>query len=125
MRYNLSKIRTKTTYTPQEVGYLLNIDRKTVFRWLKEGLPLLDPIKTPKLVMGNDLKTFLQAKRIANQSKLNWNEFYCFHCRKAVLAKRGTEKKEKTGKDIGSENTEQEMILASCKDCSGSIARLF
>lgn len=124
MRYHLSKIRSKSTYTPQEIGYLLNVDRKTVFRWLKEGLLLLDATKTPKLVMGNDLKTFLQAKRETKQVKLNWNEFYCFHCRKAVLAKRGSEQTEKTGKNIGTENREQKITSAKCKECNGSVARL-
>ena len=124
MKYNLSKIRDKTAYTPQEVSQLLRVNRKTIFRWFKEGLQMLDYTKTPKLVMGNDLKSFIKAKREINQVKLSWNEFYCLRCRKAVLAKRGSEQIEKTGKNIGSNNREQEITSAKCKECSGSIARL-
>lgn len=124
MRYNLSKIRSKTAYSPQEIGQLLKVNRKTIFRWFKEGLILLDPDQTPKLVMGSDLKAFIQAKRDAKQVKLQWNEFYCLRCRKAVLGKRGSERTEKTGKSIGSNNREQEMICAKCKECGGSVARL-
>ncbi len=124
MKYNLSRIRGKTAYTTQEISHLLKVNRKTIFRWFKEGLELLDTSKTPKLVMGNDLMLFLKAKREVKQVKLNWNEFYCLHCRKAVLAKRGSEKTDKTGKTIGSNNRSQEIISATCKECSGSVARL-
>lgn len=123
MKYNLSKIRRKTAYNPQEISQLLKVNRKTIFRWFKEGLPLLDATRNPKLIMGDDIKTFIQAKRDLKQVKLNWNEFYCMHCRKAVLAKRGSEQTEKTGKNIGSSNRDQEMICAKCKECDSSVAR--
>ncbi len=125
MRYKLSKIRSKSAYTPQEIGQLLKVNRKSIFRWFKEGLLLLDPNHNPKLVMGSDLIAFLKAKREAKQVKLQWNEFYCLKCRKAVLAKRGTERTEKTGKSIGTDNRYQEIICAQCKECGGSVARLF
>lgn len=124
MRYNLSKIRAKTAYSTQEIAQLLKVNKKTVFRWFKEGLVLLDFKQTPRLVMGDDLKAFIKAKREATQIKLNWNEFYCLRCRKAVVAKRGSEKTEKTGKNIGLNNRSQEIICAKCKECDGSIARL-
>ncbi len=124
MLYHLSKIRSKTAYSTQEVGELLHVNRKTILRWVKEGLLLIDPTKTPKLIMGSDLAAFIKAKRSRNQVKLNWNEFYCLGCRKAVVAKRGSERSEKTGKCIGSENREQTMIFALCKECSRSVARI-
>ncbi len=123
MQYNLSKIRRKTAYTAQEISTLLDVGRKTISRWFKEGLELLDPANSPRLVMGYDLKSFLLAKREAKQVKLNWNEFYCLRCRKAVLAMRGSEQTEKTGKSIGLNNRDQEMISAKCKECDGSVAR--
>lgn len=123
MKYNLSKIRCKTAYTTQEISQLLDVNRKTILRWFKEGLEMLDPSRTPKLVMGYDLKSFIKAKREIKQAKLGWNEFYCLRCRKAVLAKRGSEQTEKTGKNIGLENRYQEIISAKCKECDGSVAR--
>ena len=123
MKYSLSKIRRRTAYDPQEIGQLLKVNRKTIFRWFKEGLAMIDLTKTPKLVMGSDLKAFIQAKRDAKQVKLSWNEFYCFHCRKAVLAKRGSEQTTKTGKKIGAGNRDQEIISGLCKECGGPVAR--
>lgn len=123
MTYNLSKIRVKTAYSTKEVSELLEVNRKTVLRWLKEGLLLLDPSKKPHYIMGYDLKAFLRAKRKAKRVKLELDEFYCLSCRKAVKAKRGTQRIEKTGKRIGKEDREQEMICAKCKECNCNVAR--
>lgn len=123
MKYNLSKIRAKMAYNLKEVCNLLGVNRKTVLRWLKEGLVLLDDVQKPKLIMGSDLKAFIRAKRKAKQVKLQLDEFYCLTCRKAVKAKRGTQKTEKTGKKIGKIERDQEMICGKCKECNGNIAR--
>jgi integrase len=38
----------------------------TRFLWVKQGLPTIDD-KRPKLILGRDLFTFLQSKRIKNK----------------------------------------------------------
>ncbi|MFA5842824.1 MAG: hypothetical protein WC882_04115 [Candidatus Gracilibacteria bacterium] len=123
MKYNLSKIRAKTAYSTKEVSILLEVNRKTVLRWIQEGLPLLDFHQKLRLIMGYDLKAFIQSQRDAVQVKLQLNEFYCFSCRKAVIARRGSEKVEKTGKKIGKADREQKMLCGICKECGGNIAR--
>lgn len=123
MKYNLSKIRAKTAYNLKEVCALLGVNRKTLLRWLREGLALLDEAQKPRLVMGSDLKAFIKTKRDAKQVKLQFDEFYCLTCRKAVQAKRGTQTTEKTGKKIGRIERYQEMICGKCKECDGNIAR--
>ena len=125
MKYNLSKIRTKTAYTTKETSTLLAVNKKTILRWIKEGLVLLDPLQRPHLIMGIDLKSFIMAKRKSQRVKLRPDELYCLSCRKAVTAKRGTQKIEKTGKKIGKANRDQEILYAKCKDCSRNIARFF
>ncbi|MBT4384833.1 hypothetical protein HOD30_03720 [Candidatus Peregrinibacteria bacterium] len=124
MKYNLSKIRSKSAYTPKEASALLEVNRKTIFRWIKGGLSLLDPKQKPRLIMGKDLKAFIKAKREATQVKLRPNEYYCLVCRKPVEGKHGTQKVEKTGKKIGKLNRDQEILYAKCKECGGKIARL-
>ena len=123
MKYSLSKVRARTAYTAIEIAFLLGIDRRTTLRWVKEGLPLIDPQEKPRLILGSDLKAFLKAKREAKQVELQWNEYYCFTCRKAVLAKRGTEEEKKTGKKIGINNKDQTILFGICKECGGSLAR--
>lgn len=124
MKYSLAKIRSKSAYTPKEVSTLLEVNRKTILRWVKEGLPLLAPKQKPSLIMGYDLQAFIKAKREASRVKLKPNEYYCLTCRGAVEAKAHTQKVEKTGKKIGKENRDQEMLCAKCKECGGKIARL-
>ena len=124
MKYNIRKIRKKSAYTPKEVSTLLGVNRKTVLRWVKEGLPFLDPKQKPCLIMGYDLKTFIEGKREKARVKLRPNEYYCLTCSKPVVAKLRTEKIEKTGKKIVKENRDQEILYAKCKECSGTIARL-
>jgi hypothetical protein len=124
MKYSLSKIRFKSAYTPKEASALLEVNRKTILRWVKEGLPLLDPKQKPRLIMGKDLKAFIKAKREASQVKLRPNEYYCLACRKPVEAKPHTQMVEKTGKKIGKLNRDQEILYAKCKECSRKIARL-
>lgn len=123
MKYNLAKIRAKTAYSSKEASTLLEVNRKTILRWIQEGLPLLEPNQKPHLIMGYDLKAFIQAQRDAVQVKLQYNEFYCFACRKAVTALRGSERLEKTGKKIGKADRDQEMLCGRCKGCGGNIAR--
>ncbi len=124
MKYNLSKIRSKSAYAPKEASTLLEVNRKTILRWVKEGLPLLDPRQKPSLIMGNDLKVFIKAKREASRVKLKPNEYYCLTCRGAVESKPHTQRVEKTGKKIGKLGRDQEILYAKCKECGGKIARL-
>jgi len=123
MKYHLSKIRAKTAYSTQEVRNLLGVNRKTILRWLKEGLLLLDADRKPFLIMGCDLKSFIKSKRESKRVRLQPDEFYCLSCRKAVRAKRSTQKTEKTGKKIGKKERDQEMLCGISKECNGSIAR--
>lgn len=125
MNYNLGKIRSNTAYTINEIGELFDIDRKTVSRWIEEGLTLLDAKRSPRIVMGYALKAFLEGKRKARRTKLNSDEFHCFRCRRPVLAKNGSQIIMKTGKKIGKENKEQEILFAECNECGTKIWRFF
>jgi len=125
MKYNIATIREKTAYSVAEASALLGVNRKTITRWIREGLSLLDAEKKPIYIMGYDLKAFIKAKREKKSVQLGFNEFYCLACRKAVTAKRGSTKIEKTGKKIGKKNRDQEMICGRCKECGTNVARFF
>lgn len=124
MKSDLSKIRLKTAYTPSEIAHLFGGNRRTVFRWIEEGLELIDPTKKPRLILGADLKAFVIARREARKVKLGPNEFYCLKCKRAVIAKRGSQLIKKTGKTLGKQNRDQLLITAQCKACNANIARL-
>ncbi len=69
-------------YTVEEVAALFVIHKNTVRNWLKNGLPTNDD-RRPLLILGRDLVTFLQAKRVKNKWPCQPGEIYCVRCRVA------------------------------------------
>lgn len=69
-------------YTVEEVAALFDIHKNTVRNWLKNGLPTNDD-RRPMLILGRDLVTFLQAKRVKNKRPCQPGEIYCVRCRVA------------------------------------------
>ena len=76
--YRLVKIHY--SYTVEEIAKLLGIHKNTVRNWVKDGLPTIDD-KRPMLILGHDLVTFLQVRRIKNKQSCKPGELYCVRCR--------------------------------------------
>ena len=100
---------------------LLDIDRKTCSRWIKEGLRVIEKDVSPLLIMGSDLEDFIRKKREKRKIPLKDNELFCMKCHKAVKAKVGSEKIIKTGKRIGKDNLEQFKKIGICEVCGTDI----
>src|SRR3989344_8949580 len=99
-------------YTVEEIANLLGVHRNTVREWGKRGLPTSDQ-KRPFLVLGRDLRAFLQARRAKNKRPCQPGEIYCVRCR-APKAPAG---------DMAEYQTMTETLgnlIAICPDC-GSI----
>ena len=120
--YSINKIKLRKSYSITEMASLLNIDRKTCSRWIRdEGLKVIEENTNPLLVMGIDLEEFIKKKRAKNQFTLKENEFLCFKCHKAVKSKIGSERTIKTGKRIGKDNQEQFKKTGNCEVCGTEI----
>ena len=100
------------SYTIEELSVLLPKNSKTILRWIDDGLKTVPESKKPILIMGFDLKEFLRRKNTKKKVKLNRNQFYCFHCRCAVYAKKGSIKILSNRK------------IGQCRVCSGKIGRI-
>lgn len=100
------------SYTIEELSDLLDKDKKTISRWIDEGLETVPESKRPILIMGSDLKKFLRDRYSKRKVKMSCNQFYCFHCKKAVYAKRGSLE------NFGNRKT------ALCSVCRGKISRI-
>ena len=123
-RYNIRLIKERRSYSPQDISDLLGISKWTCFRWIKKGLKVLDPTTKHLLVMGIDLKYFLNKMQSKRKIKLQKNEYYCFSCRRAVKAKLGSEQVIMTGKKIGKQNRSQQMKKGLCENCNTKLNRL-
>ncbi len=64
---------------------LYDVHKNTVHAWInKHGLLTNDDIR-PILILGRDLKKFLQERRTQNKRKCLPHEFYCMKCRKPQI----------------------------------------
>ena len=79
---NLAKIHR--SYTVEEVANLLSVHKNTVRTWIKDGLKVNDD-KRPTLIIGSELRLFLQSKREMNKRKCKPFELYCLRCRAPQL----------------------------------------
>jgi hypothetical protein len=112
MKINPQKIFQHRSYTIKELSELLDIDEKTCFRWIEEGLDIIPGCKKPILIRGGDLKKFLLNRKMRKRIALNRNQFFCMTCKVARLAKRGSIK------IVSNKKT------ASCRVCNGKMCRI-
>jgi len=121
-KYNLRLIKSKRSYSINEMVSLLKVNRKTCHRWIKnDGLRPIERNTNPLLVMGEVLKKFLKERIEKRRFELGKNEFFCMKCRKPVKAKMGSEKVIKTGKRIGKIDLEQRKKTGICGVCGTEI----
>ena len=77
---NPNQAKLHRSYTVEEVADLFDVHKNTVRHWIKDGLPLCDE-RRPTLILGADLRDYLQARRQARKRKCRPCEMYCLRCR--------------------------------------------
>jgi hypothetical protein len=112
---NLAKIHRN--YTVEEVSNLFSVHKNTVRLWVKDGLATNDD-KRPMLILGSDLKDYLQAKRKSNKRKCLPFEIYCVRCRLPQLPAENMA-------DYESINGRMGRLIGLCPCCSGIINKYF
>lgn len=73
-------IKRHRNYTIAEISDLLGVHKNTVCAWIKAGLKTIDK-RRPTLVLGTDLKSFLDARKAANKKPCRSDQIYCLRCR--------------------------------------------
>lgn len=120
-RYNTRLIKVKASYTMNEVAQLFGIDRRTCDRWIKEGLKVMEKNTKPLLIMGGELRKFLDEKQKSRKVKLKEEEYFCVKCQRAVLPRSESEELVKTGKTLGKDKLDQILKKAICRICGTSV----
>ena len=120
-KYNINKVHSRRSYTPAEIADLFGIHIKTVFRWIDNGMQVIQKNTKPLLIMGRSIKLHLKGKK--EKSTLAENEYYCLRCKRAVIAKMDTEEVYKTGYKIGKSGSDQYMRKGGCARCGGKVQK--
>lgn len=112
---NSRLVKTHRNYTVEEIASLLRVHKNTVREWIKKGLPVLDDMR-PKLILGPDLFTFLQAKRAKNKQPCKPGEMYCLRCQAPKVPAYNMV-------DYESKTEIQGNLFAICPDCGAGMNR--
>ncbi len=79
-KLNPNRAKIHRNYTVVEIAILFSVHKNTVRAWIKKGLPVIDSQK-PMLILGLELKTYLQASRQQMKRKCKLGEMYCMRCK--------------------------------------------
>ena len=79
-RHNPRLAKIHRSYTVDEIAGIYSIHKNTVRTWIKNGLLTCDD-RRPTLILGRDLRTFLEGKRTKNKRPCTPGMIYCLRCR--------------------------------------------
>ena len=78
--FDARRVKINHSYTIWEVADLLGAHRNTVHAWLNNGLPCLRD-KRPWLILGRDLRAFLDRRQAGKRVRCPPDHLYCLRCR--------------------------------------------
>jgi hypothetical protein len=109
-------IKARHSYSFSEIAEVYGIRTYSVQRWRKEGLRVLDEASRPFLVMGAEIRRFLEERQRRRRHPLKPGEFFCPKCRCARRSVPGALLTEITEKRLGKRNR-QAFIRGVCEVC--------
>lgn len=114
-RINPNLVKIHRNYTAEEAAVLLGVHKNTVRAWIKSGLPVCNT-RRPTLILGDELRSYLQAKRQTHKRKCKPFELYCMRCRAPRIP---------AGKmvDFVALSPSTGRLVGLCPDCEGLINR--
>lgn len=110
---NPNKAKIHRSYTVEEIAELFSVHKNTVRAWLKSGLPICDDRK-PMLILGAELRVFLQVKKSKRKQRCHPWEMYCVRCRKPQTPFGGMA-------DYVIANDGRGRLIALCPECEGGL----
>lgn len=120
--FNPRLIKARHSYSLAEVAELYGTHPRTVQRWRKEGLLVLDEASRPFLVMGSSVQDFLRERQTKRKHPLRPGEFFCPRCRCARRSSPGAFLIEITTKRLGKAG-QQALIRGRCEACGQRLLR--
>jgi excisionase family DNA binding protein len=115
-RLRLHPIRAARTYTIEEVAEALGVSIGTVRAWAKAGLPIMKS-ERPYLILGEQLREFLQDRSVTAKVHLKPDQLYCFTC-KAPRTPYGMLA------DLIPQTSKTARLVGLCDACGGTCNRM-
>lgn len=115
--HNPNRCKIHRSYSVEDIAALYQVHKNTVRNWIKDGLPICDDVK-PMLILGAELKRFLQQKRVKNKRVCKPNEIYCLKCREPKMPVHGTV-------EVMQETAIKGRMLACCPTCNSLMNKYF
>jgi excisionase family DNA binding protein len=78
---NPRRVKTHFNYTVEQAAKLLGVHKNTMRRWIVEGLPVVADGRRPTLILGQELASFLDARRKKAKRTCPPGFIYCVKCR--------------------------------------------
>jgi hypothetical protein len=122
MKKSIRNISKRKLYNAKQISETAGVNLRTVHRWFKLGLPVLDKSTHPYLVKGVALRDFLVNMREKKRFKLKGIEIYCVSCQCPRLSNTNNIKVVFTRRKMGKKNM-QAIIYGVCKECGCKILR--
>jgi hypothetical protein len=82
-RFNARLIKLHRSYSVDEAARTLGANKNSVRGWIKDGLPAFTESR-PALIMGHDLRAFLERRQKAAKCPNGPGRFRCFKCRQPM-----------------------------------------
>ena len=79
-RINPRLAKLHRSYSVEEAALLLGVHKGSVRNWIKSGLPTIDSTR-PVLILGSELRDWLEKRRKAAKRPCRPGTIYCFKCR--------------------------------------------
>ncbi|MEL6112728.1 MAG: helix-turn-helix domain-containing protein [Pseudomonadota bacterium] len=113
--YDVRRIKSNRSYSVPDLARLLNVNERTVYGWIKQGLPVIDNHHR-KMVHGPTARDWLKAKQVARRWTCGPGELPCFKCKGPRAIKPGSF-------NIVTNNTLKIRVVGTCSACGKTIGR--
>ena len=114
-RANPRLIKMHRSYSVEEAALKLGVHKNSIRGWIKAGLPILDNSRLI-IILGGELKAWLDKKRKAAKRPCPPGTFYCFKCRTPKAPALGMVEYKPMNKTTGN-------LIALCTDCGTMMHR--
>ena len=109
-RVNPRLAKLHRAYSVEEVARTLGVHKNSVRGWIKSGLPVDDSLR-PALILGCDLRRWLEKRRKAAKRPCGPGTLYCFKCRNPKSPALGMVEYRPKNKHTGN-------LTALCAECN-------